>query len=231
MEDGLLSPETLNTAAVRIIELILRAGQRQPFTYDKEAHHQLARRAAAESAVLLKNEENILPGNPDQKAAVIGVFAKQPRYQGTGSSKIVPIKLDNACEELAKLGLEFTYADGYKIESDETDQFLIDQACDIAKDKEIVYVFAGLPDRYEAESFDRDNMQLPESHNQLITRITSYNVCYTKLLRKIGNIPDANSITFVLADIKKSLGKLDEAAQIFLNSLQYSKQYDSYNFV
>ncbi len=175
VEDGLLSPETLDTAAVRITELILRAGQRQPFTYDKEAHHQLARRAAAESAVLLKNEENILPGNPDQKAAVIGVFAKQPRYQGTGSSKIVPIKLDNACEELAKLGLEFTYADGYKIESDETDQFLIDQACETAKDKEIVYVFAGLPDRYEAESFDRDNMQLPESHNQLITALSKVN--------------------------------------------------------
>ena len=71
-------------------ELILRSVKRKPFTYDADKHHQIARDAAAHSAILLKNEKALLPGNIKQKAAVIGAFAKVPRYQGTGSSKINP---------------------------------------------------------------------------------------------------------------------------------------------
>jgi len=175
VKNGRLPVETLDTAALRMTELILRSLKRKPFTYDADKHHQIARYAAARSAVLLKNEKALLPGSIKQKAAVIGAFAKVPRYQGTGSSKINPIKLDNACEELQKLGLKFDYADGYPVVSDIPDPELIEEACKIASGKDIVYLFAGLPDRYEAESFDRENLAMPENHNKLIEAVAAVN--------------------------------------------------------
>ena len=175
VKNGELPAETLDTAALRMTELILRSLKRKPFTYDADKHHQVARYAAAQSAVLLKNENGLLPGSIKQKAAIIGAFAKIPRYQGTGSSKINPIKLDNACEELQKLGLEFDYADGYPLVSDIPDPEMIDEACKIASGKDIVYLFAGLPDRYEAESFDRENLSMPENHNRLIEAVAAVN--------------------------------------------------------
>jgi len=175
VENGSLNLETLDTAAIRLTTLILRSTERQGFTYDVDEHRRLARRAAAQSAVLLKNDRDILPGRPTQTAAVIGAFAVHPRYQGTGSSKIQPIKLDNACDELKLLGLDFEYADGYRMDSDLPDPALIGQACRIAKDKEIVYVFAGLSDSYESEGFDRDSLVMPESHVELIQAVSQVN--------------------------------------------------------
>jgi beta-glucosidase len=175
VENGSLSMEVLDTAATRLTELILRSAERQELRYDVEQHRALARRAAAQSAVLLKNEGNILPGKATQSAAVIGTFAMQPRYQGTGSSKINPIKLDNTCNELKLLGLNFEYAEGYHLNSDTPDNALIEEACRIAKGKDIVYVFAGLPDSYEAEGFDRDSMVMPASHTELIKAVSKVN--------------------------------------------------------
>lgn len=175
VKDGTLSLEKLDGAATRVTELILRASGNPETKYDVAAHHATARRIAAQSAVLLKNEGGILPGNPNQKAAVIGAFARHPRYQGTGSSKIQTTSLDDACEELQKLGLAFEYAEGYLLDTDEPDEVLINEACKVAAGKDIVYLFAGLPDRYEAEGFDRKNMSMPKNHNQLIEAISKVN--------------------------------------------------------
>jgi beta-glucosidase len=175
VEDGSLPMEVLDTTATRVTELILKSQKRKTFKYDPEKHHAVARKVAAQSGVLLKNEKDILPGNIKQKAAVIGAFAKTPRYQGTGSSKIQPIKVDSACDEMEKLGLKFEYADGYLLYNDTPDPILIEEACKIAAGKDIVYIFAGLPDSYEAESFDRENMAMPVSHNQLIEAVCKVN--------------------------------------------------------
>ncbi len=175
VEDGSLSMETLDIVATRVTSLILRAAQPDGFTYDVDAHRLLARRAAARSAVLLKNKGGLLPGNPAQKAAVIGAFALHPRYQGSGSSKIEPIKLDVPLEELKLLGLDLEYADGYRMDSDLPDPGLIEQACRVAAGREIVYLFAGLPDNYEAEGFDRENMSMPASHVELIKAVSRVN--------------------------------------------------------
>jgi beta-glucosidase len=175
VENGSLSMETLDTTAIRVTSLILRSAERKGFTYDVDEHRRLSRHAAAQSAVLLKNEGGILPGKANQTAAVIGAFAMQPRYQGSGSSKIQPIKLDRPHDELKLLGLDFEYADGYRMDSDLPDPTLIEQACRIAEGKEIVYIFAGLPDSYEAEGFDRDNMIMPESHVELIKAVSKVN--------------------------------------------------------
>ena len=175
VQNGDLPAEVLDTAAIQLTELILRSQKRKAFKYDAEKHHQVARDAAARSAVLLKNEKALLPGNTKQKVAVIGAFAKIPRYQGTGSSKINPTKLDDACEELHRLGLVFDYAPGYRLNSDMPDAVLIKEACKAAEGKDIVYIYAGLPDSYEAESFDRVSLSMPASHNKLIEAITTVN--------------------------------------------------------
>ncbi len=172
---GLISEESLNQAARRITELILKAQDRQPYRYDVNAHHSLSRKVAAQSAVLLKNENGLLPLNQGQNIAIIGEFAQTPRYQGTGSSKIQPISIDTIPQELDKLGITYEYARGYETESDKADQTLIDEACLVAQDKDVVLVFAGLPDRYEAETYDREKMGLPASHNALIEAVSQVN--------------------------------------------------------
>lgn len=175
VQKGVIDEAVLDQVAQRIVELILRSQGRKPMSYDVAAHRSLAQKAAAESVVLLKNEGGILPGHAGQKAAVVGAFAKKPRYQGTGSSKINPIQVDSAYDALQKLGLNAAYADGYRLDSNEPDELLIKEACRIAEGQDIVYIFAGLPDSYEAESFDRDSMTMPESHNALIEQVLRVN--------------------------------------------------------
>ncbi len=175
VKDGRISEAKLNQTALRVVELILKTSGMPQKKYNTAAHHAFARQVAATAAVLLKNEGGILPGNLNQKAAVLGAFAKSPRYQGTGSSKIVPTSLDEPCEELRKLGLDFEYAEGYALESDQPDDALIRQACETAKDKDVVYIFAGLPDKYESETLDRTNMNMPTSHNRLIEEVCKIN--------------------------------------------------------
>lgn len=175
VREGTISEETLNKSAVLVTELILKAQAREPFRYDVDAHHMLARKIATQSAVLLKNEGGLLPLCKDQEIAIIGEFAHSPRYQGAGSSKTNPIRIDTIPAELDKLGINYAYARGYMAESDLTNQELVDEACQVARDKDVVLIFAGLPDRYEAEAYDRDNMQMPENHNHLIEAVCQVN--------------------------------------------------------
>ena len=175
VKDGTLPVEKVDRAVTNVVNLILRSQSRQDFKYDQAVHHALARTAAAQSAVLLKNENALLPGSKAASTAVIGAFAKKPRYQGTGSSKILPYKLDNAFDELQACGVNSEYADGYSLESDKVDDKLIQEACALAKGKDIVYLFAGLPDQYESEGFDRDSMRMPENHVKLIEAVIEVN--------------------------------------------------------
>jgi beta-glucosidase len=174
---GQLPEEVVDQAACRVTELILRAQDnlRPGFTYDKTAHHALAVKAAEESAVLLKNVGGLLPGNPGQTAAVIGAFAKQPRYQGAGSSLINPLQLNCAWDALVASGIDAKYAEGYLMKGDKPDEALIEEACRVAKGKDIVYIFAGLPAAYESEGFDRGTLAMPESHNRLIEAVADVN--------------------------------------------------------
>jgi beta-glucosidase len=173
---GSLDEKALDIAAGRVTGLILKAQENQKGgAYDKASHQALARKAARESAVLLKNEK-VLPLQSGATAAVIGAFAKQPRYQGAGSSRINPTHLDNAHDALKEAGLSFDYAEGYSLEvGSGPDQALIAQACAAAKGKDVALVFAGLPDDYESEGFDRTNLSLPPSHNRLIEEVARVN--------------------------------------------------------
>ncbi len=200
VKNNMLSEKDLDKAACNVTELILKGMlyKKAAYQYDENAHHQLAVKAAEQSAVLLKNEDNILPGNQKKKAAVIGAFAKKPRYQGAGSSKIHPIKIENSWDCFMEHGLEATYAPGYSLKTNNSNQslgkrkieeqdILIKEACETAKDKDIVYLFAGLPEGFESEGFDRLNMSLPSEQNRLIEAVSKCNPNVVVIL--IGGAP------------------------------------------
>ncbi len=176
VEQGKLPEEALDRAAERVTELLLkaRAGKTVPYTCDYGAHHALARRLAENAAVLLKND-GLLPGSKEKTTAVIGALAREGRYQGSGSSRIHPLQLDQAWDALHREMPGAVYEPGYDLEQDGPCQALIDKAVAAARDKEIVYLFAGLPDRYESEGTDRAHMKLPEGQCALIEAVCRVN--------------------------------------------------------
>jgi beta-glucosidase len=144
---------------------------------DLEAHHALAGRAAAESMVLLQNRGNVLPLLPGKykNLLVVGGFAKTPRFQGAGSSRINPTRTDIPYDEICKAAggrFAVTYARGYA-DGDAPDAALIAEACGMAAKADIALVFAGLPDLYESEGYDRLHLDLPPAHNKLIEELAA----------------------------------------------------------
>jgi beta-glucosidase len=180
VKKGELPEEVLDKAVERILNIVFKAieNKKENATYDKEAHHRIAREVARECFVLLKNEEKILPLKKEGRIGLIGAFARKPQIQGGGSAHVNPTMVDDAVEEIKKLvegKAEIIYADGYKIETDEVDEKLIEEAKEVAKKSDVVVIFAGLPERYESEGFDRPHMKMPENHNRLIEEIAKIN--------------------------------------------------------
>ncbi len=171
--DGTLDEKMVEACAVNVVALILATTNNQKINFDRDAHNNLARKIARESAVLLQNN-GILPLDKSKKLAVVGLFAKTPRYQGAGSSKINPTKITSLCDELDAQDMAYTYASGYS-EKDEVDYDLIKEAVDVAKGAENVICALGLPDGYESEGFDRAHMKMPESYSKLIEEISKVN--------------------------------------------------------
>ncbi|MCS7460847.1 glycoside hydrolase family 3 C-terminal domain-containing protein [Paenibacillus doosanensis] len=173
---GKLSEEALDRAVERLLRIIFMAvdQQKENAAYDQAAHHALAREVASESMVLLKNDGPLLPLSASSSVAVIGAFAQSPRYQGGGSSHIVPTMLDNPVEEMKKLAghpSHISYAQGYRLDSDALDEELIAEAQRAASAAQAAVVFAGLPDRYESEAYDRSHLNLPENQIRLIEAV------------------------------------------------------------
>lgn len=177
VNNGELSEDILNKRVDKVVELIMKAKKvlSDKHTYDKEAHHAISRKVAEGSMVLLKNDDNILPIKKGQKVAVIGELASSPRFQGAGSSVINPTKLDNALDELKKLGVDVIYAQGYVKNKDNVDSALIEEAVNAAKNANVALVFAGLTDEFEGEGYDRTNIEMPNCHNELISQVAKAN--------------------------------------------------------
>jgi len=176
IESGQLEEKVLNKAVERLLTVIFKAenNKKEDVSYNKDEHHQLARKVAGECMVLLKNEDHILPFKKNGAIALIGGFAKISRYQGGGSSHINPTKIENAYDEMLKIAgnnVRIRYAQGYLIDSDEIDESLISEAKETAKNTDMAVVFVGLPDRYESEGYDRNHMNIPENHKNLIEAV------------------------------------------------------------
>ncbi len=173
-----LDESILDTCVDRVIDLALKSNRYSNENVNiKNAnkHHKLARKIAAESIVLLKNSDNILPIDKNKKLAVIGETATNPRIQGSGSSQVNPSKVDNFLDEAKKEDLKITYAQGYEKSTDEPNAQMVTEAKRISKDADIVLLFVGLTEQYEAEANDRTHMNLPLSHTVLINEICSVN--------------------------------------------------------
>jgi len=176
---GQLSEARLDELVVDIVAVTLRAHEihQSGAKFDPAAHESLARRAGGESIVLLKNRGELLPLNLTKRVrvAVIGEFARAPRYQGAGSSQVRPIQLDDLWTELKKLAgpeVELTYAAGYEADGATTDALVAD-AVKAARGADVALIVTGLPASYESEGFDRASIDLPDGHNRLITAVAA----------------------------------------------------------
>ena len=172
---GKLDEKYVDLAVERILNIVFRYTENaKPETpWDMEADHLLAADIAADCMVLLKNEDSVLPLSRDDEVAFIGEFAAKPRFQGGGSSHINCFKTTSAME--AAEGLKVTYARGYSIEADEATDEMIAEAVAAAKKAKTAVVFAGLPDVYESEGYDRSHMRMPECQNALIEAVAAAN--------------------------------------------------------
>ena len=173
-EAGELSTEELDRMAGCMVQFALDyAANRRPDTViDRAKCAALSADFAAECAVLLKND-GALPLKKDGKVAFIGEFAASPRYQGSGSSHI---NTKNVISALAAAGeYSVTYARGYDARSARTDEALLQEAVAAAGACETAVVFAGLPDSFESEGFDRDTLAMPDNQNELIEAVAAAN--------------------------------------------------------
>ncbi len=179
LEDGSLTESELDYAVTRLLKLIVKSKGTLSLPRvkaDLNAHHELARELAHESVVLLKNDNGILPIEAkQQKVAVIGGLATHARYQGSGSSKINPFKLEQPLDELKKAyGAEnVSFAQGYHLDNT-SDLEAISEAQMLAKESDVVLIFAGLTPKYESECFDRSHLDLPQNQLELIAALAPY---------------------------------------------------------
>lgn len=172
---GTLDEKVLDQACERILNIVFRYLENaKPDTpWDKEKQHARAAEMAAECMVLLKNEDGILPLAKEDEIVFIGEFAEKPRFQGGGSSHINCFRTTGALE--AAGGLKVTYARGYSVARDETTEEDLAQAVEAAKKARVAVVFAGLPDSYESEGYDRTHLRIPACQQRVIEAVAEAN--------------------------------------------------------
>jgi beta-glucosidase len=201
--DGSLDELAVDRCATRVVELLQRGQQtgERP-TADHEAHHRLARQAAAAGSVLLTND-GVLPLRAAGRIAVVGAFATEPRYQGAGSSQVVPVTLDAALPELtARVGGAVTvvHAPGYDARTGRATAEQIAEAVAVARDADVVVCFAGLAAAEESEGFDRTTLDLSGDQVTLIEALAAAPTPVVVVLNNGGvvHLPWADRVNAVL---------------------------------
>ncbi|MEY8495011.1 glycoside hydrolase family 3 C-terminal domain-containing protein [Lachnospiraceae bacterium 29-91] len=178
VQEGKLDETVLDQRCEEFLNIIFRYEENRDkkAVFQHERDHGIARQIEEECIVLLKNEEAILPLSSDKKVAFIGKYAKAPRYQGGGSSHINSFKVESAmdaigfCEKVKEENIIF--AQGYDDAEDLTDEALLAEAVEAAQNTEIAVIFAGLPDSFESEGYDRKHLRMPNCQNRLIEAVS-----------------------------------------------------------
>lgn len=178
VNDGSLTMEELDSCVDHLLDAVLTLQENrksQKTEFNETDHHRLARRAAAESAVLLKNADYILPLKPGSKVAVIGDFAKTPRYQGAGSSVVNPTSVETIEKVIGNYDLQVVgISEGYQRMGEE-DEVLKKEALDIAAKADVVLYCFGLDELSESEGLDRSHMRIPQNQIELLQSILQVN--------------------------------------------------------
>ncbi|WP_317319863.1 glycoside hydrolase family 3 C-terminal domain-containing protein [Subdoligranulum variabile] len=174
VQDGKISEVDINARLEELLDLIATTTEalgKAPKTIDWDAHHALARKAAAESIVLLKNKGGLLPLDPAAKVAVIGDFARTPRYQGAGSSMVNAPRVDSFLEALKASDVQTVgYAQGFDRQG-KPDGKLQAQAVELAAKADVVLLFLGLDEVKESEGLDRSDMKLSQNQIDLLLAV------------------------------------------------------------
>ena len=178
VKEGRVSEADLDKRLKELLGVVFSTSEavsKAPKTFDKDAHHAIARRCAEGSIVLLDND-GILPLKKETKTVIIGDFAGKPRYQGAGSSQVNPTRLDNLKDALASGGLNITaYAKGFSRVDPKPQQALIDEAVAAAKGADVVLLCVGLDEILEFEGMDRQRMELSKGQQALIDGVCAVN--------------------------------------------------------
>lgn len=178
LEDGSLTMEELDTCVEGLLEAVFDLNQKEDqkkTSFDQKAHHRLAEKAAEESVVLLKNEGKLLPLPSGCKVALIGDFAAEPRYQGAGSSLVMPLNLETMEGAIKQHPLNVVgVAKGY-LRNGKEDVNLESQAVELAKKADVVLYCFGLDELSETEGMDRSHMRLPKNQIKLLKALADVN--------------------------------------------------------
>lgn len=178
VKEGRLSEADLDERLKELFRVLVSADEamkKAPKSFDKDAHHALARKCAEQSIVLLEND-GILPLDRNAVVGIIGDFARNPRYQGAGSSMVNPTRLDNLYDCLRAAGVSIAgYAQGFDRRKPNPDQKLIDEAVRVAEAAPVVLLCVGLDEIAESEGMDRSNMELSKGQRELIEAVCKVN--------------------------------------------------------
>ena len=172
VKDGSLPMEVLDRAVRRVLKMIynttINAGK-LPDKFDE--HSNLAKAISLESAVLMKNEGDILPLDSTGEYLVVGEMFEKMRYQGAGSSLLHPYKLTTPKDAFDANGVRYEYHKGYNVNSFEADPVLVDKVLDRARSYDTIIFFGGLSEYAESEGFDRPSLDLPKNQEQLLLEL------------------------------------------------------------
>lgn len=177
IESKKLTMQELDTCVDQLLEAVLTLSKNktQKKSFDKDAHHALARKAASESAVLLKNNGNILPLAPKSKVALIGDFAVEPRYQGAGSSVVNPTTVETLEKMIQEYDLQVVGVSRGYLRIGGEDMALRKEALDLAQNADVVLYCFGLDEISESEGLDRMHMRIPQNQIELLEDLAQVN--------------------------------------------------------
>lgn len=194
VKQGTLDEKVLDEAVDRLLALIFEtheAFKNKPETFDIELHHNVSKKIAEESIVLLKNQEHILPIKRNQKVAIIGDFARELRFQGAGSSGVNPTRVDSILTEVEKANFDFIgFEQGFH-RYGKKKQGLLKKAQRLAEKADVVLLFLGLDEYSETEGLDRETLFLPKNQIHLVEELSKVNSNIVVIL-SCGSVVDTS---------------------------------------
>lgn len=177
LEEKTLEEKDIDECLDRVLDLLLKTAEnlKKEVKVDEKVHVELATKFAEESAILLLNNEKVLPIKKDVKVLLLGELAVKPRYQGNGSSVMNPTECKTLCEEFDEIGLPYDYKQGYKLSDEKPNKTLIQECVKVALQYPKIVICCGLPPSKETEGLDRETLSMPENQIQLIYELAKYN--------------------------------------------------------